>query len=560
MGKTLTLGVLILCLVIFNSLMGAKKMKTNAAIQDHMEIQKVKKQMDKLAPVAIDCDTSGLSANEIKALKLIVKAAQYMDKIFLTQVYGKNEAIMKELKGRDAILKEYFKINFGPFDRLNHDKPFINLKEKKPKGANFYPQDMTKKEFEQAIKNDPQSEKDLTSTFTLIRRHKGKLKAIPYSEAYKKYLEPAAKLMKEAAKLTGNKSLKTYLLSRAKAFSTNDYFQSDMDWMDLKDHDIELVIGPYEVYEDELFGYKAAFESFVTLVDKAESKKLMVLEKHLDDMERNLPIEDKYKNFSRGKSSPIIVANEVFSAGDTKAGIQTTAFNLPNDERVREAKGSKKVMLKNIAKAKFEKCWIPIVNEVLSKEQLPYISFDSYFNHVLMHEVAHGLGPGNIVKRGKKTTVNRELKDLYSTIEEAKADVLGILNLEYMIEKKVFPKELLEKIHVTYLGGIFRSIRFGINSAHGGGNAIQINYVMEKGGFSFDEKNVRFAVNKKKVKEALVSLAKELLMIEALGDYERAKKLIEKYKRISPQLKKALDKLSQVPVDIKPVYAIEKML
>jgi len=531
-------------------------------IKNYQKIETVKSQMAKLAPVKIGFDASQLDENQKKALKLIVKAAKYMDRIFLNQVYTNNETLKEDLKKDKnpdySILKNYFKINFGPFDRLANNLAFINLEEKKPAGANFYPVDMTKEEFEAHIKNHPEDEKSFISEFTLIRRKERHLFSIPYSDAYRNLLEPSAKLLKEAAILIENPSLKKYLNSRADAFLSNDYYQSDIDWVLLKDHDIEIVIGPYEVYEDELFGYKAAFESFITLVDQEESKKLAVLGKYVDEMEKQLPIEDKYKNFNRGKSSPIVIVNEVYTSGDTKAGIQTTAFNLPNDERVRESTGSKKVMLKNIARAKFENCWIPIVKEVLAQSDLPFISFDSYFNHVLMHEIAHGLGPGIITKNGKSTTVNKELKELYSTIEEAKADIVGLYCFQYMIEKGIFPEELQKNIYVTYLGGIFRSIRFGINAAHGGGNAIQMNYILEKEGFLVNKKTGRFEVNTEKIRSAVKQLAHDLLMIEALGDYSKAKELITKYKQISPPLQRALTAVSHVPVDIRPIYEIEQ--
>lgn len=536
--------------------------ETTNIITDFKQIDEVKKQNGSLAPVEIAFDDSQLDENEKKALALMVKAAKYMDKIFLHQVYSKNEAIEKELlEGKNPAYKDlydYFKVNFGPFDRLDDDIPFINTQEPKPKGANFYPEDITTEEFEKWLADHPEDKQAFASNFTIIRRQEGKLVAIPYSTAYADHLKPAADLLKQAAELTENKSLKTYLNSRADAFLSNDYFQSDMDWVDLKDHNIEIVIGPYEVYEDALFGYKASFECFITLVDKEESEKLSKLAGYLDEMEKYLPYEDKYRNFKRGASSPVIVANEVFTAGDTKAGVQTTAFNLPNDERVREAKGSKKVMLKNVARAKFDKCWIPIVNTVLAESDLPYISFDAYYNHVLMHEVAHGLGPGIIEKNGEKTTVNQELKDLYSVIEEAKADILGLWNLGFMIDKGFFPKELKDKMFVSHLGGIFRSVRFGTNSAHGGANLIQLNFIMDKGGFEYNEETGRFSVNRDKIHEAVKALSHEVLMIEALGDYDRAKALVEKYKIVQPSLEKALEALKEVPIDIKPVYAIEK--
>lgn len=536
--------------------------KGDKVIKNYESVDVVKKQLGKLAPVSIDFDHSLLDSEEMDVLKLLVKASRYMDEIFLRQVYSKNIAIKEALqKGNNPdykILLDYFNVNFGPFDRLNHDKPFINLTEEKPDGANFYPEDMSKEEFQQWLKDHPEDEEAFTSNYTIIRREGNRLIAVPYSDAYKEYLKPAADLLLQAAEKTKNASLKKYLKSRAQAFLSNDYFQSDIDWMDLKNHKIEVVIGPYEVYEDNLFGYKASFESFVTIVDPKESQKLAVVGNYLDEMEANLPIPDEHKNFNRGKQSPIFVVQEVFTAGDTKAAVQTTAFNLPNDERVRKAKGSKKVMLKNIAKAKFDYCWVPIVNRLLDKEDLPFISFDAYFNHVLMHEMSHGLGPGFITKNGKQTTVNKELKELYSTIEENKADILGVYNLQYLIDKGIFPREMEKQLYVSFLGGIFRSVRFGINEAHGGANAISLNYLLEKGGFEYNANKVLFKVNFKKIKSAIRDLAHDLLMIQALGDYEGAKKFIEKYRVMSEPIQKALEKVKDVPVDIRPIYSIEK--
>jgi len=520
-------------------------------------------QLAKLAPVEIACPEEGLSDGDKKALRKLVAAAAVMDEIFLKQVYARNLEIRAALEQSTApgaeAARRMFAIHFGPFDRINHNHPFIGDRPK-PAGANYYPGDMTKAEFLEHITTHPKDEAAFTSNFTLIRRREGKLVAVPYSEAYAAELTKAAVLMNEAAELTENPSLKKFLLSRAAAFRSNNYRQSDMDWMDLADHDLEVVIGPYEVYEDDLFGYKAAFESFITRVDRGESVKLARISKYTDELEKHLPIDDQFKNFNRGKSSPIIVADEIFTGGDTKAGVQTIAFNLPNDEYVREKKGSKKVMLKNIARAKFDKIWIPIAREVLAPEDLDNVSFDAYFNHVLMHEISHGLGPGTIETAGRATTVSRELKELYATIEETKADILGLWNLLYMVDKGEFPAELRGKIFSTYLGGIFRSVRFGIGEAHGGANAIQLNYILEKGGFAFNEEEIRFRVVEEKMLDAVRQLSHEVLMIQARGDYAAAAAFIEKYRKVDPRLQQALDKVTQVPVDIRPRYAAEKYL
>ncbi|MEJ2634475.1 MAG: peptidase [Calditrichia bacterium] len=535
-----------------------------SVIKDYADINFVKGEIHKLAPVEIKYDKNLLKPSQQEALLNLVRAASKMDTIFLHQVYDKNQSIKEALMtGTDPnypTLLEYFNICFGPFDRLDHNKPFINLNQPKPAGANFYPEDMTKAEFDAWIKDHPEDEEAFTSNYTIIRRRDNKLVAIPYSEAYRKNLEIAGAYLRKAADTLQDPSLKKFLNSRAEAFLSNDYYQSDMDWMDLKDNAIEVVIGPYEVYEDELFGYKASFEAFVTLVDPAESEKLRKVNKYLQAMEMNLPIPDKYKNTRRGSSSPIVVVQEVFTAGDTKAGIQTTAFNLPNDERVREAKGSKKVMLKNIAEAKFQKCWIPIVNEVMAPEDLRYVSFEAYFNHTLMHEISHGLGPGIITVNGKETTVSKELQETYSTIEEAKADILGIYNTQFLIDKKFLPKSMERQTYDSYLGGIFRSVRFGINEAHGGANAIEYNYIKEKGGFVYDSTSQKFSVDMNKIQAAVRDLSHDLLVIEATGDYNGAQQFIKKYRYLAPEIQDALNRLQDVPIDIRPVYAVQKEL
>ncbi len=528
------------------------------------DVNHVKAQLAKLAPVELGANVDRLPPRKQELVRKLVQASRLMDEIFLRQVYSKNLEIRNWLQRsknpEDKIFLEYFTIMFGPFDRLDDDKPFIGT-EPKPLGANYYPEDMTKEAFFRWVKEHPEDKEAFESNFTIIRRQNGRLVAIPYSQAYRELLEPAAELLREAATLAENASLKRYLETRAQAFLSNDYFESDMAWMDLDDPDIEVVIGPYEVYEDRLLSYKAAFESFVTLVDQAESAKLARVAQYLNAMEKNLPIPDKFKNLNRGSSSPIKVVNEVFTAGDTKAGIQTTAFNLPNDERVREAKGSKKVLLKNVAEAKFEKCWRPIVARVLAEDQLPLTRFDAYFNHTLMHEVSHGLGPGIVrLPDGSETTVSKELKETYPTIEEAKADVLGIYNIIFLADQGFFSPASLDTTFVTYLGGMFRSIRFGVQEAHGMANLIEFNYLTEKGAFQVDPKTGRFRVVLEKMRPAIRDLAHDILMLQATLDYQGAVKFIERYGKMPAALQRALDSLADLPVDIRPVYTIEREL
>jgi Peptidase family M49 len=547
--------------LIFISLILLGCEKQSEQTEGSKGMTQIEQTIAKFVPTELKYDKSNLTENQKKVVEKLYEASKVMDEIYLDQVYSKNYQIREDLKKQDTKEAkeklELFNIMFGPFDRLEHDAPYIGT-EKKPLGANFYPEDMTKEEFENWTKDHPKDEKSFTNEFTVIRRNGNKLVAIPYSQYWKDKLTAASKLLKEASEFADNPSLKKYLNSRADAFLSNDYYQSDMDWMDVKDNTIEVVIGPYEVYEDELFNYKASFESFVTLKDKAETEKLDVFKKYLRDMEIHLPIPDQYKNFDRGSESPLAVVNEVFTAGDTKAGVQTLAFNLPNDERVRQAKGSKKVMLKNVAQAKYDKLLIPIAKIVLDPEQMQYITFNSFFTHSLMHEMSHGIGPGFIKVNGRDTEVRKELKETYATLEECKADILGMYNNVFMIEKGVFPETFEKETYATFLAGIFRSVRFGINEAHGGGNAIIYNYLLEKGGYEYDSATQKVKVNFEKVGPTLKDLANMILMIQAKGDYQGAKDLIAKYAVNSPSMQTLHDKLSDLPVDIRPVYEIEE--
>lgn len=533
--------------------------KSNGIERKSMIEQKIRQ----FSRTELKYDDSILDTRQKLVVEKLYQAAKIMDKIFLDQVYSKNREILNKYTGAKTeegrFTYYYFKIMFGPFDRLDHNKPFYGNYEK-PMGANFYPEDMTKEEFNNWISSHPEDEQAFKSEFTVIRRNGDNLVAIPYSQYYEDELQRAALLLKEAAGFADNPSLKKYLQTRAEAFMSNDYFESDMAWMDLKDHDIEIVIGPYEVYEDALFNYKAAFECFLTLKDPDESKKLAIFGSYLNEMEKGLPIPDEYKNFNRGSESPIMVVNEIFSAGDTKAGVQTLAFNLPNDERVREAKGSKKVMIKNMHEAKFSKLLKPIAEIIIDESQLDFVSFNGFFNHTLMHEMSHGLGPGNITIDGKKTNVRTELQDTYSKIEECKADVLGMYNNIFMIGKGVYPKSFEKEMWVTFLAGTFRSVRFGISEAHGAGNAVIYNFLLEKGAYEYDDATAKVKVNFDKIHEAIRDLAEKLLTIQATGDYEASKALLDQYAVETPSMAALREKLSQLPVDIKPVFQIEEKM
>ena len=518
----------------------------------------VRERLSKLPRTPIDYDRSLLDAKETQVVQKLIEASRYMNDIFLVQVSQSNPELLQRLsqasQGDPAArwARALFDVHKGPWDRLKENEPFIG-KDPKPPGAGFYPTRMTKEEFERWIEAHPADKDAFQGLFTIIRRQGANLVAIPYSKAYASALEAAAKKLREAAALTGNASLRDYLTKRADAFLSDDYFASDVAWMDL-DSDVEVVIGPYEVYEDALFNYKAAFESFVTVRDRGESDKLAVYAKHLPDMERSLPIPDEHKNLKRKFESPIRVVQEIYTAGDARRGVQTSAFNLPNDEKVREAKGSKKVLLKNVMDAKFKQSGRPIAERTLVKGEVANISFDAYFNHTLFHELSHGLGPGIIRgKDGKRVDSRLLLKEIYSTIEECKADVTGLWNILLALDRKWLSGFGEPQLFSTYTGLLYRSMRFGIDEAHGQGTAVQWNWFREKGAI-VPAADGRFQTDFPKYREAIRSLANELLMIEATGDYGRGKALLEKYGRSTPEIQSVIARLTDIPVDIWPVF------
>jgi hypothetical protein len=428
--------------------------------------------------------------------------------------------------------------------------------ERKLPGANFYPEDMTRVEFETWVKTLPEAERQKAEGFfTVIRRSANRrLKIVPYSDEYKSDLSKAARLLEEAAGLTGNATLKKFLLTRGAAFYSNDYYESDLAWMDL-DAPIDITIGPYETYNDEIFGYKAAFEAYVNVRDDAETAKLKFFGDHLQDVENNLPIDPKYRNPKLGSQAPIRVVNEVFAAGDGEHGVQTAAYNLPNDERVVTQKGSKRVMLKNVQEAKFHSTLEPISKRVLSAASQKDLSFESFFTHILAHELSHGIGPHQIQLEGRNTNPRQELKELYSAIEEAKADVTGLFMLQHLYDRKLIEggASAERKLYTTFLASTFRSLRFGLKEAHGKGMALQVNYLTDKGGF-MARPDGTFEVDFGKIKGAVRDLDHDLLTLEATGDYAGAKRMLDELGVIRPNMQKALDSLTGIPVDIEPVF------
>jgi hypothetical protein len=510
----------------------------------------ITERLGKFAPTELTADLSGVPESEIAVLVELIKAGKVMDEIFLRQVSADNVELRDAIAAESDDARAYFAINFGPWDRLDEMAPFIG-DTPHPQGAGYYPVDMTAEEFEAWIAEHPEDEEAFKSLYTVIERRDGGLAAVPYSEVFGDLLEEAAGHLRAAAEMTGNESLRAFLTSRADAFGSDDYYESDLAWMDLNSP-VEVTIGPYETYEDALFGYKAAFEAFVTVDVPEESAKLEHFKNLLPWLEMNLPIDDGLKN-ERGTESPIRVVDEVFVGGDSKAGVQTLAFNLPNDERVREEKGSKKVMLRNVLRAKFEQILLPIAERVMAPENLDDIAFEAFFGESLHHELSHGLGPGKITLEGRETEVRLELKELYSTLEEAKADVMGVYNNLALVEKGDIDESLGETLIPTYVAGLFRSARFGLREAHGRGVVSQFNYLLEKGALEVDEEG-RFRAVADTFPQAIEDLLRDMLMLQATGDYVGTRKFLDAYGVASDALVAAIGKLDDVPVDIRPIY------
>jgi hypothetical protein len=513
----------------------------------------------RFAPVTLKYDAAGLSAGDRKALPKLVEAARVLNHLFLEQVWSGNRELFVKLQRDTTPLGKarlrYFWLNKGPWSDLDDHAAFVpDVPARKPPGADFYPPDMTREEFEGWVKALPAAEREQAmGFFTVIRRDANKrLRVVPYSQEYAADLGKAAGLLREAAALTENASLKKFLTLRAEAFLSNDYYLSDVAWMDL-DAPLDITIGPYETYNDELFGYKAGFEAYITIRDETETNKLKTVAAHLQEVENHLPMDERYRNPKLGASAPIRVVNEVYASGDGAHGVRTAAFNLPNDERVISQKGSARIMLKNIQEAKFASTLIPIAARVLTPGAREDLSFSYFFTHILAHELSHGIGPHQIEVAGRATTPRQELKELYSAIEEAKADITGLFMLEYLYDHKLMDGPAYERpLYTTYLASAFRSVRFGVTEAHGKGMALQFNYLLDKGAFTLDAGGT-FAVDVPKMKSAVRDLTHDLLTIEAEGNYAGAKRMLDTLAVIRPAMQKALDGLKDLPTDIDPV-------
>ena len=528
------------------------------AIPNQAELTKM---AAKFAPTELTAPVDALPPEENAALKKIVDAARLMDALYLRQAWAGNPQLLFQLSQDRSPLGQarlrLFTINKGPWSNIDQDAAFIPGVPERPKSANFYPPGSSKDEIEKW-------QKSLTGTaheaavgfFTVIRRGKdGGLAVVPYSIEYQGELGEAARLLQEAAALTKQPTLKKFLELRARAFLSNDYYDSDVAWMEL-DASIEPTLGPYEVYVDDWFNQKAAFEAFIALRDEAESGKLAKLSGELQGIEDNLPIDAKLRNPKIGALAPIRVVNLVFCSGDGNHGVQTAAYNLPNDERIARERGTKRVMLKNVQRAKFDKTLVPISRVALSAKDRPLLAFDSFFTHILMHELMHGLGPH---QTAQGITVRQAMQEAGSALEEAKADISGLYALQKLVDKGALDKSLEKTMYVTFLASAFRSIRFGVNEAHGKGVALQLNTLLDEGAVTVAADGT-FSVNPEKAKAAVTKLTAEIMTLQASGDTAKAREWLGRMGVVRPPVKAILDKLTNVPVDIEPHFTTADQL
>ncbi|HEY7404827.1 MAG TPA: hypothetical protein VIB39_14985 [Candidatus Angelobacter sp.] len=546
----------------------ATAQKTPAPPSQFPNADELNRMAARFAPAPLEVDLSGLSAGDKQALAKLIEASKSLNEVFMEQLWSGNLALYHKLQQDKSPLGQarlrYFWINKSPWSEIDEHKAFLpGVPAKKPAGANFYPEDMTKEEFESWVKTLPADQKEQAlGFFTVIRRGPDKkLRLVPYHREWYPPLAKQARLLKEAAALTDNATLKRFLTTRAEAFLSDDYFESDMAWMDL-DAPVDVTIGPYETYNDELFGYKAAFEAYINVRDDKESARLAFLGQHLQEIENNLPEDPQFRVAKLGAAAPIRVVNEVFSAGDGAHGVQTAAYNLPNDDKVVQQKGSKRVMLKNIQEAKFKQTLVPISRVVLQPAEQSDLSFELFFTHIVAHELTHGLGPHQIKINGRETNPRLELKELYSAVEEAKADVTGLFALQYLMTQA--DKGALQiplphgpdaerQLYTTYLASSFRTLRFGLQDSHAKGMAVQFNYFLDKGAFVANADGT-FNVDLGKIKDAVAGLDRVLLTLEATGDYAGTKKLMSEMMVMRPEVQKALERLKSVPTDIAPQF------
>src|SRR5712692_197338 len=512
----------------------------------------------KLRPVKMPFHAAGLSARERQLATKLAQASRYLEDIYWRQSDPEGLALYRSLTGSqtpaDQKLRHFLVINGSRFDLIDENKPFVGTEPMSP-GRGLYPHGLTREQVEQYVKEHPEKRAEIYSPYTVVRRHGAALVGIPYHQAYREFLEPAARALREAAALSNDAAFGKFLRLRAQALLTDDYYPSDLAWLDLQDPKFDVIFAPYETYLDDLLGVKTSYGAAVLIRNEEESRKLAVFQKYIAEIQEALPLAPEDRPSKRGHRTPMEVMDAPFRAGDLRHGYQAVADNLPNDPRIHQAKGSKKIFFKNFMDARLNTVVLPIAQRLMRADQAAKASVEGYLAAVMVHEVSHGLGPAFARKDGKQVDIREAIGPLYSGLEEAKADVVGMFALKWLVDRGALPKERLEEYYASYVAGIFRTVRFSIAEAHGRAQIMEFNYLSEQKAITRDAESGRYVIDYAGLPQALASLAQQLLEMEATGDRARVEAWFQKYAVMPPALADALAKASDMPVDIDPVFS-----
>jgi hypothetical protein len=560
-------GFVLAALLATNSLLAQNKKPQSttagasaAEITKQVDFPRLEKQLAQWKVVRMLFDSKGLTPNQVKAVGKLVEASQYLENIYLRQSDPEVVGLIKTLEHspnpKDKEVLRMLRIQGSRYDLLAENKPFIGTQPMAPQRG-FYPEGLTRDDIEKYVKEHPEKSAEIYSPFTIVRRKGDELIGIPYHIAYRQFLQPAAKALREAADLSvkDDAAFANYLRLRADALLSDDYYKSDVAWVDLKNPKIDVIFAPYEVSTDDVLGVKTTYGASILIRDDAQSKKLALFEKYVPDIQDALPLPEADRPSKRGQPTPMEVADAPFRAGDLRHGYQAVADNLPNDPRIHEEKGTKKIFFKNFMDARVNYVVIPIGKQVMVAEQADKATLDGYLSIVMMHEICHGLGPAYARVNGKQVPIQQSIGPVYSALEEAKADVVGLYGMKWLIDHGALPKERLQEFYASYVAGIFRTVRFSIAEPHGRAEMMEFNYLAERKAITRDEASKRYVINFDRMPDALATLAKELLEIEATGDRKRAEDFLSKYDKMPPELNVALQAVTNVPVDIDPVFS-----
>ena len=505
-------------------------------------------------------NAKGLSPKEIRMVQRLVDACRRLEEIYWRQSDPEGLSLYQTLAGsrnpRDVALRRLLRINGSRFDLLDENKPFVGT-QPMPPGRGLYPQGLTREQIEQYVKQHPEKKAEIYSPTTVVRWHGDQLEALPYHIAYRSFLEPAAKDLREAADLSSDRDFANFLRLRADALLTDDYFQSDLAWVDLKDPKFDVIFAPYETYLDDLLGVKGSFGAAVLIRNREESQRLAMFQKYVPDIQEALPLAPEDRPSKKDQPTPMEVMEAPYRTGDLLHGYQAVADNLPNDPRIHEQKGTKKIFFKNFMDARVTYVILPLAKEVMRADQAAKVSGEAYLLATIMHEISHGLGPAFARKGGQKIPIREALGPSYSGMEEAKADVTGMFGLKWLVDHGALPRQKMEEYYASYVGGIFRTARFGVGEAHGRAEMMEFNYLSERGAIK-REPSGRYFIDYAIMPGAISDLAKELLETEATGDRERAEKWFAKYDKMPDDLKASLNRATNVPVDIDPIFSFKE--